>query len=144
MADFQMQNAESWGWPAAVLASQAERQPIGREEVGLEEVVYSIRLPSPPQRISCHQCRRRFRAAGPTGHANGEPICDHCFLGATEELGMVLALISVVRLFAGTSYPSNAEYWESLALVGAFSRIYERTAIRSGPPRIFQPSIKFS
>jgi hypothetical protein len=115
--------------------------PEHRHRLALEEVFYSIRLPKPAV-VVCGRCSTRFRAAGPTGYADEEPLCDLCFLEAEEELGMVLALVSVTRLFAVCEYASLGEYWQALAEVGAFGRLYERVAARSGPPRIFSPPLR--
>ena len=112
--------------------------PSSRRFLALEQVLYSIRLPEQPGETECGRCGERFRAAGPTGHANEEPICDVCLLECEEELGMVLALVSVVRTYASSSFESAEDHWEGLEEVGAFVRIYERVASRSGPPRIFR------
>ncbi len=99
-------------------------------------VVYSIRLPEYPGETECGLCGDLFPAAGPTGHANDDPICDLCLLELKESLGMVLAQIAVVRAFAVSEYESAEEHWEALEELGAFSRIYELVATRCGPPRL--------
>lgn len=111
--------------------------------LGLEQVIYSIRLPDRIGEVRCARCGTRFRAAGPTGHADELPICDLCLLECEEELGMVLALISVVRAYASMPYGSAREHWEALEEVGAFSHIFERVAMtRSGSGRIFRPDLE--
>ena len=114
----------------AVDESQA-RAPL------LAQISYSIRLPDEPGEAECARCGDEFRATGPTAHANDEPICDVCLLEAREELGMVLALVAVVRAFAADPYESAEEHWDALEEVGAFARIYEDVASRSGPVRLF-------
>ena len=119
-------------------------EPSGTSEVpggpclALEKILYSIRFPEQPGETRCPRCGDRFRAAGPTGHVNDEPICDLCLLECEENLGMVLALVAVVRVYSAEQFESAEEHWEALEEVGAFARIYERSAARSGPPRIFR------
>ena len=113
--------------------------PWHRRLLALGEVLYTIRLPETSGEAECARCGTRFRAAGPTGHANDEPICDICLLECEEELGMVLALVAVVRGFSTARCETAEEHWEALEEVGAFARIYERVAARSGPPRMILP-----
>ncbi len=113
----------------------------GRRLLALGEVLYSIRVPEVPGEIECGSCGTRFLAAGPTGHADEDPICDLCLLVASEGLGMVLGLVAVVRAFAAPPYEKSEDYWDALAEVGAFGRIYERVAARSGPPRLILTSV---
>lgn len=107
-----------------------------RRYVALEAVVYSIRLPDHPGATACARCGERFRAAGPTGHANDEPICDLCLIECEEQLGMVLALITISRSYGGERHETPEEHWEALEELGAFVRIYEQVAARCGPPRL--------
>ena len=99
---------------------------------------YSIRLARPSRSVHCPLCGRSFLASGPTGFRDEEPICDLCLLEKVEDLGVVLALAAVSRAFATSRYASRAEYDLALGELGAFARIYERVAARSGPPRIFR------
>ncbi len=110
--------------------------PGSRWVLALEQVMYSIRLPEHPGETECARCGEPFPAAGPTGHANEEPICDLCLLECEEALGMVLALAAVVRAFAVSRSESAEEHWEALEELGAFARVYELVASRSGPPRL--------
>lgn len=111
--------------------------------LGLEQVIYSIRLPDAAGEIECARCGTRFRAAGPTGHADESPICDLCLLECEEELGMVLALVSVVRSYASMHFGSARQHWEALEEVGAFAHIFETVAMaRSGPGRVFHPDLE--
>ncbi len=124
--------------PAAVYDLEVEPAagwPWGEE---LENVVYSIRVPQPAGEVRCPRCRVRFSAAGPTGYAEDVPICDMCLLEGSQELGMVMALVAVVRAFGTVRAASYEDYQEALSELGAFSRIYERFAAKSGPPRIFR------
>jgi hypothetical protein len=119
------------------LASSHRKTTIhGQCQLALNEVIYSIRLPEVPGETLCGGCGTPFLATGPTGHADDEPICDLCLLGASEALGMVLGLVAVVRSFAITEHQTRNHYSAALAEVGSFSRIYERVAARSGPPRL--------
>ena len=128
--------------PAAVYEADPETATSWSttQEIGLQS--YSIRIPAPSGLVECARCRTRFTAAGPTGYAEEVEICDMCLLEAAPELGMVIALVAVVRAF-GTVAPSDHEdYREALAEIGAFARVYEKFAARSGPPRVFRvPSL---
>lgn len=124
--------------PAAVYEVEAEPAAGWPWEDALEQVSYSIRIPEPSGPARCGRCRVRFSAAGPTGFAEDLPICDMCLLEGSAELGMVMALVAVVRAF-GTVKPSDhQDYREALAELGAFARIYERFAAKSGPARVFR------
>ncbi len=123
---------------AAVYEVEAEPAVGWPWEDALERMPYSIRIPEPAGPARCARCRVRFSAAGPTGHAEDRPICDMCLLEGSPKLGMVLALVAVVRAF-GTVQPSDHEdYREALAELGAFARIYERFAAKAGPARVFR------
>ncbi len=124
--------------PAAVYEVDAEPAagwPWGDE---LENVMYSIRVPIPAGMVRCARCRVRFSAAGPTGFAEDSPICDMCLLEGAPELGMVLALVAVVRAFGVVRPSGHGDYREALNELGAFCRIYERFAIKAGPARVFR------
>ncbi len=124
--------------PAGVYEVEVEPAagwPWGEE---LENVVYSIRVPQTAGEVRCPRCRVRFSATGPTGYAEDVPICDMCLLEGSQELGMVMALVAVVRAFGAVRASSYEDYQEALSELGAFSRIYERFAAKSGPPRIFR------
>lgn len=97
---------------------------------------YSIRLPAVRDVVTCSICDTRFLAAGPTGYHEEAPICDICMLEVEEELGMVLSLVAVIRAFASLQYDSREEKRQALLEIGAFAHIYERMAMRSGPPRL--------
>ncbi len=124
--------------PAAVYDVEAEPAsgwPWGEE---MENVMYSIRVPQPAGTARCARCRVQFSAAGPTGYAEDSPICDMCLLEGSQELGMVLALVAVVRAFGRVKPSSHGDYRDALNELGAFARIYETFAAKSGPPRIFR------
>jgi hypothetical protein len=139
MERFETQEAQGQAWSggAAAAAVETEAPPNQQPELAVDNVLYSIRLPTPAT-TQCGRCGTPFEAAGPTGYADEEPICDVCFLQAERGLGMLLALVSVVRLFAVSEYHSSDEYWIALAEVGAFGRLFERIAKQSGPLRIFR------
>jgi hypothetical protein len=110
-------------------------RPWSHRFLALGTVVYSIRMPDPPGAVECARCGQRFLAAGPTGHADDEPICDLCMLECEDALGMVLALIAISRSYAGVRPRTAEQHWDALEELGAFVRIYERAAARSGPAR---------
>jgi hypothetical protein len=87
---------------------------------------------------SCANCGRRVMCTGPTGHRDGEVVCDWCLVEGSHELGMVLAVVSVVRAYAGVAADSPKHHMEALHELGAFARIYETFAAKSGPARIFR------
>lgn len=124
--------------PAAVYDVEAEPAVEWSLTDDMENVLYSIRVPRPAGPAICARCRVRFPAAGPTGYAEDSPICDMCLLEGSQELGMVLALVAVVRAFGVVRASSHEDYQEALGELGAFARIYERFAAKSGPPRIFR------
>jgi len=124
----------------------SELDPAGAEEWGavvkaptvdLAVVGYSIQVPEPQRRLVCPRCDTLFLAAGPTGHEAGRPICDLCLLEGSHELGVLLALASTARIFGAFETEDAAEYEQALGDYGAFARIYEVIAARSGPPRLF-------
>jgi hypothetical protein len=116
--------------------------PSSDRRLGLRQASYSIRLPETPGEVGCARCDALFRAAGPTGHLDEQPICDLCLLECEKELGMVLALVSVVRAYASMHFGSAKEHWEALEEVGAFAHIFEQVATaRSGPGRLFRPDL---
>jgi len=134
-----LSHALSIGHPAPVLETAAESFAIwGRQNVDPALVLYSIRVPETPGPVGCHHCGLRFHAAGPTGYADDEPICDMCLLESSHELGMVMGLIAVTRDFGARAVDSGEQYAEALAEFGAFARLYERFAALSGPARIFK------
>ncbi len=124
--------------PAAVYDVETEPS-VGRPwDDQLEDALFSIRIPRPAGSVRCARCQVIFSAAGPTGYAEDSPICDMCLLEGSQELGMVLALVAVVRAFGTVRASSHGDYQEALGELGAFARIYERFAAKSGPPRIFR------
>jgi len=131
--------ALSGSLPAAAELDPASLLPACREHrlatASLD--LYSIRIPASPGRVTCPRCRRRFLAAGPTGFADEETICDPCLLEADHQLGMVLALVAISRAFGASELETDQDYWEAISELGAFARIYERFAARHGPARSF-------
>ncbi|MCP3960125.1 MAG: hypothetical protein GY719_19955 [bacterium] len=96
---------------------------------------YSIRFVlSPGGR--CAACGSRDTGNGPVAYRGEEPICDPCALEACAELGLVLALIAVIRAYATASERTHTDSLEALRELGAFARIYEHVAVKTGPPRI--------
>lgn len=97
---------------------------------------YSIQVARSPG-VLCAECAEPT-GAGPIGCLDDEPICDMCLLEGCHELGMVLAVIAVARAFASINPRQVNERREALEELGAFVRIYERFAAKSGPPRKFR------
>ncbi len=97
---------------------------------------YSIQVTKSPG-IQCAECAEPT-GAGPIGCLDDEPICDMCLLEGCHELGMVLAVIAVARAYASIDPRQVNERREALEELGAFVRIYERFASKSGPPRRFR------
>ncbi len=125
-------------YAATTVQHEPELQIWSPPALALATRGYTIRLASPARKVHCPHCGRHFLAAGPTGFRDEEPVCDLCLLEKVEELGMVLAMIAVVRVFAVSRYESRPEYVAALYELGGFARVYEQVAARSGPPRIFQ------
>ena len=98
--------------------------------------IYSVRAGAGPG-VSCAACGRRFDGRGPSGYRDDAPICDSCLIESDAELGMVLAVISVNRVYANLSAQGSGEWLDPLLELGAFARLYELFAKRTGPPRIF-------
>ncbi len=110
----------------------------GHETVtDLSETVYSVRLPPDEHRAACPRCGHCWRLSGPTAYANDEPICDLCLLTSEQQLGMVLAVLSVTRMYASAAWASPEDHHTALVELGAFARIYDRFAARFGPLRVF-------
>ena len=124
--------------PAAVYRTEAEPAPSWPAQHEVEHVSYSIRIPEPAGPVACAHCHSRFTAAGPTGYAEDRVICDMCLLEGAPELGMVIALVAVVRAFGAVQPADHEDYRNALSEIGAFARIYERFAAKSGPPRVFR------
>ena len=101
-----------------------------------DDPLFSIRVAENSGTL-CAACCKQETGAGPVGYRNDEPVCDLCLLQSTHELGMVLAVISVVRAYANVR--GDSEEWQrALEELGAFARVYERFAAESGPARIFR------
>ncbi len=96
--------------------------------------VYTIRNAEGPGAL-CTACGKQETGSGPVGFLDDDPICDVCFLESSPELGMTIALISVVRAYANME-GNPAEWLEALKELSAFARIYDRFAAKSGPARI--------
>ncbi len=101
---------------------------------------YSSRLAETTEAI-CALCEHPT-GAGPVGHFDDQPICDLCLLEGSHELAMVLALVAVVRAYGSVEVASDAERREALDELGAFARVYEHFAAKSGSPRRIVPRDK--
>jgi hypothetical protein len=117
--------------------SLAEPNPKYGDPWPNRQVLYSVRVPKHPGKVECGFCELPFNATGPTGYADSRKICDLCLLEGSNDLGMLLALAAVTRAFGCLELSSRQESRDALVELGAFARIYERFAARSGPPRGF-------
>ncbi len=86
---------------------------------------------------TCCACGREVTGGGPVGYRGEQPVCDRCLLDGSAQLGMVIALISVTRGFAAICARAPKEWLEPFKELGAFARIYECFAAKSGPMRRF-------
>ncbi len=127
----------------AATASAALLEPEVSEspwfvDLAVEAAPYSIRIPVPAGDTRCPRCGSRFLAAGPTGFAAEQPICDLCLLDGSPPLGMLVALAAVVRAFGAVAPEDESDYREASEELATFARVYERVAAKSGPPRTFK------
>ena len=99
--------------------------------------IYSIRVATVAD-APCALCRTAT-GSGPIGYRDERPICDLCLLEESQELGMALALIAVTRAYASVEPSSEEDRRQGLEVLGAFARIYERFAAKSGPARPILP-----
>ncbi len=102
------------------------------ETVKAEEPRYSIRIAKTPG--TCAVCRKHDTGIGPVGYSGEEPICDLCLLGESTDLGMILALIAVVRAYG--SIKSGEP--DALNELGFFARLFHQIASKSSPVRVFR------
>ncbi len=101
-----------------------------------DDPLYTIRIADNPG-TTCATCGKQETGSGPVGFLDDEPVCDLCLLEGSPELGMVLALISVVRAYANMN-GTPEERQAALEELGAFARIYDRFAAKTGPARIIK------
>ena len=122
-------------------AAQGAADPAGKPPANGDataEPVYSIRVATAAG--ACAHCGEPT-GTGPVGYDGDRAICDLCFLQRSKVLGMVLALIAVTRACASVELTSSEDRRRADAELGAFARIYERFAARSGPARWILPRI---
>ena len=105
------------------------------ESTKTDEPLYSIRVTESPG-TTCAGCGKQETGSGPVGHLDDDPICDLCLLERSSDLGLILALIAVVRAYAEAS--GTPEDQEALSELGVFARIYHRVASKSWPARMFK------
>ncbi len=110
------------------------RQPSSKD-IQSTKLTLSVRVPDAPNRVVCLRCEVQFLAAGPTGYQDQTPICDACLLENAPELGMILVLVAMARLFSAPPPPSDRGERVSLVELGAFARVYERFASERAPTR---------
>ena len=115
---------------------QAAAGPGTARPDGSDGPVYSIRFAVGPERACA--CGRNQVGSGPVGYRDEEAICDLCLLEGRIELGLVVALVSMIRAVAVYGGNCPAERLDALQYLGAFARVYEHVAARTGPLRIFR------
>ncbi|MCP3960395.1 MAG: hypothetical protein GY719_21330 [bacterium] len=101
-----------------------------------DEPLYSIRVAENPG-TTCAACGKQETGTGPVGFLDDEASCDLCLLERSADLGLILALISVVRAYPGAGGTPEASQ-DALAELGAFSRSYHHVASKSWPARMFR------
>ncbi len=129
-------------------ANPHERQPTadsapvhdasGAAAVAVEPA-YSIRVAADPG-APCPLCGVET-GSGPVGYHGDQAICDLCLLEASPALGVVLGLVAVTRAYGSVEVASTDERRDALQELGAFARIYERFAAKSGPARRILPRL---
>ncbi len=133
------QHTPALGTPApSPTLEEADPRPSPKALSGTvkaEEPLYSIRGAESPG--TCAACGKQETGTGPVGYFDEEPVCDLCLLEHTTDLGMILALVSVVRAFGSLGTGTPEEHQEALEELGAFARIYHRIASKSWPVRLF-------
>ena len=108
----------------------------GGEPLPADEQVYSIRFVRGPAGL-CSACQRRDAGSGVVAHRGEEPICDPCALESCAELGLVLAVIAIIRAYATASGRTGTDSLDALRELGAFARVYEHVAAKTAPARMF-------
>jgi hypothetical protein len=109
---------------------------------GRQVLLYSIRIPVPPACVPCADCGVMVLVAGPTGFREDKPVCDACLLEGAPDLGMVLVLVAVARLFGSLRLRDGEHQLQALLELGAFVRLYERYASRRAPTRGFESFLR--
>ncbi len=102
-----------------------------------DKALFSIRIAGSPDTL-CTACGKQETGTGPVGYLDGEPICDLCLLKRTTDLGLILALVSVIRAYASMGAGTSEAHQEALAELGAFARIFHRIASKSWPARVLK------
>ena len=110
--------------------------PEGLSRSVPDEPLYSIRVAESSGTL-CAACGKQETGSGPVGYMDDEPICDLCLLERSTDLGLMMAVVAVVRAYAGTG-GAPEQRQEALEELGVFARIYHRVASKSWPARIFR------
>ena len=127
---------------ALALTTDPSASDLGRLSPGAERATqtaeprYSIRVAENPG-APCAACQQQKTGAGPVGYLDERPICDMCLLEGSSDLGMLLAVVAVNRVYAATG-GEHEERQLALEELGAFARIYHHIASKSWPVRIFR------
>ncbi len=107
-----------------------------------DDSLYSIRVAENPGTL-CAACGKQETGAGPVGYLDDAAVCDLCLLQGSHQLGLVLAVVAVTRAYASVRGDSE-ESQAALEELGAFARVYDRVASKSGPARMFKIIPDFS
>ena len=99
--------------------------------------VFSIREAA-SHSLKCATCNETITGGGLVGHLGEEVVCDLCLLEKSPKLGMAMALIAVNRLYVVASESAPEDSLAALMELGAFARVYEIFAAKSGPMRTFR------
>jgi|GEM_PF-6694023 len=130
---------DSLRFRAARLISEGEHGADARPLVraaGMAPVAgYSVRIPDRPEVVVCSHCGGLAMAAGPTGFFASLAICDACLLEGAPQLGMLLVLAAVTRMFGQLESPRSEQAMAAMLELASFARIYERFAARHAPAR---------
>ena len=108
-------------------------------DLGQGPTGYSIRiavLPGTP----CKFCGTTS-GAGAVGHFFDDPICDRCCATHCLDLGMVLALIDVMRCHAILKAENSEAARARQGKVDTFLQIFETMVSHWGPPRVFDLNV---
>jgi len=121
---------------------QSDESAAPSPACGCRVPLYSIRIPVPPVCVPCADCGVMVLVAGPTGYREDMAVCDACLLDGAPDLGMVLVLVAVARLFGSLRLRGGEHQLQALLELGAFVRLYERYASCRAPTRGFESFLR--
>lgn len=136
-------------WEPSTVVSDPALEPVERpwpppsSGAPAGEGRFSIKMPAVPGVFPCAICARFVAARGPTAHLDDDVVCDVCLLERESQLGMLIALASITRLYASFDENDGAAANVAAAQLLAFARIFEVFARRCGPGRELDFEIAF-